>query len=284
MTDDAAAASRRSALIIHADDLGETEEITKGILECVDAGRVTSTTLMANMPATDLAIAEAARRGREASFGVHLVLCEGAPLTRAQSLVTGSGQFISKKSMGIRGLLGRLDLDEVEVELRAQIRRIRDGGVQISHFDSHKHLHQLPGVRDVVAKLAHEFAIERIRCTLEKGFWQNGMSPGSWLSRSVRVRLAQRAGQIFRRAKLRHPDRVFDVRQLIAMQSRPARLELLSRPEALTEMFCHPGTYEADLEKPGSCARFTEFEFLLSEEFESLLTDAGVDLTSYWTC
>ena len=46
-------------LIIHADDLGETVEITRGIFECIDAGLVTSTSMLANMPATDFALSEA---------------------------------------------------------------------------------------------------------------------------------------------------------------------------------------------------------------------------------
>lgn len=184
-----------SKLIVHADDLGETAEITRGILECIDAGRVTSTTLMANMPATDLAIEEAARRGRRASFGVHLVLCEGPPLTKPRSLVGDDGEFLPKKKLGLRGLAGRLDPEDLEIELRAQIRRIVDGGVDVSHFDSHKHLHQLPVVRGVVAKLAKEFGVERVRCTLEEGFWPAGTKPGGWASRAVRVHLARQAGR-----------------------------------------------------------------------------------------
>lgn len=273
-----------SPLVIHADDLGETAEITRGILECIDAGRVTSTSLMANMPATDLAIEEAAKRGKNASFGVHLVLCEGPALTKPKSLTDANGEFLPKKTIGLRGLAHRLDAQDVESELRAQIERIADGGVQISHFDSHKHLHQLPVVRDVVGKLAKEFGVERIRCTLERGFWPRGMKPGAWLSRSVRVHLAEQASGRFRARGLRHPVRVFDVRELIADEGRRERqLERMRHPQDISEMVCHPGTYQADIEKPGSCKRFAEFEFLLGEGFGTLVTDADVELVTYWT-
>ena len=273
-----------SRMVIHADDLGETEEITLGILECIDGGRVTSASLMANMPATEMAIREAAKRGRDASFGVHLVLCEGRPLTDSPSLTAPDGEFHPKKSLGLRGLVGHLNLEDVERELRAQIQKIHGGGVQISHFDSHKHLHQLPGVRSVVAKLAREFGVERIRCTLEEGFWPKHVGPGAWLSRSVRVYLASKAGEEFRRAGLRHPGRVFDVRELIAMDKTDKQLDLLRRPKVLTEMFCHPGTYKANLEKPGSCERFAEFRFLMSDEFGELTDLAHVRLTTFWEC
>ena len=45
-------------MIIHADDFGETVEITEGICQGITAGVVTSTSIMANMPGT----AEALRR------------------------------------------------------------------------------------------------------------------------------------------------------------------------------------------------------------------------------
>ncbi|HUN71025.1 MAG TPA: ChbG/HpnK family deacetylase, partial [Steroidobacteraceae bacterium] len=73
-------------VIVHADDFGETADITEGICLAIEAGVVTSTSVMANMPGT----AEALRRGpalaQQASFGVHLNLCEGRPLTGGATL------------------------------------------------------------------------------------------------------------------------------------------------------------------------------------------------------
>ena len=65
--------------------------------------------------------------------------------------------------------------------------------------------------------------------------------------------------------------------------TREQRIELLKRPGAISEMVCHPGTYKADLEKPGSCDRFVEFTFLRSDEFGNLLNEANVELTTFWT-
>lgn len=274
-----------SAVIVNSDDFGETVEITRGIVEALDAAVVTSTTILANMPGTDLALAEAARRGRQASFGVHLNLCEGRPLTRAPSLAGDDGRFHPKRATALRAVTGRLDPADVADELEAQIVKVRDGGVQISHLDSHKHLHQLPGVNRVVAELARKFGIERIRCTLEEGGIRvPGRGAGAWASRAVRRHFAARAGRRFREAGLRHPERVFDVRDLMHAPDRPARLALLRRPHALTELICHVGTEQADRDKPGSCARHDELRFLLSDEFRSLVDEAGVELTTYWAC
>src|SRR6267154_2464346 len=68
-------------LIVHADDFGETVDISDAIRLCIEAGIVTSTSIMANMPATPYAITFARTLADRASFGVHLNFCEGRPMT-----------------------------------------------------------------------------------------------------------------------------------------------------------------------------------------------------------
>ena len=273
----------RPVLIVHSDDFGETVEITKGIRDCIEAGVVTSTTILANMPGTPLALAEAVRLTGRASFGVHLNLCEGRPLTTVPSLTDARGRLLPKRVVATRAMLGRLSPRDLEFELRAQIGRVRDAGVAISHLDSHKHLHQLPGVAAIVAGLAVEFGVQRIRCTLERGVWVPGLSPAAAASRAVRTGLARRAARVFTSRGLRFPAQTFDVRQLMASRDEARRVRLLGAA-GLSEMICHPGTALADEEKPGSCARHAELEFLCSPEFPRVVAAAGVRLATYWEC
>src|SRR5678810_446119 len=100
--------SNSQRLIIHADDFGETEQITLGICEGIEAAVITSTSIMANMPATDFALVRAAALADRASFGVHLNLCEGQPLTRAPSLTDSHGSFCSKRQLFLRSVSGQL--------------------------------------------------------------------------------------------------------------------------------------------------------------------------------
>jgi predicted glycoside hydrolase/deacetylase ChbG (UPF0249 family) len=278
------ASPSESRLVVNADDFGETEPITAGIATCIEKGSVTSTTILATMPATKRALAWAAPRSRDrnVSFGVHLDLCEGRALTSARSLVDVTGHFHRKRLQGLRALARRLDPADVEQELRAQIAFVRDAGVEISHLDSHKHLHQLPGVAAVVAHLAVEFDLERVRCTLEEGFWRPGIGVIGGLSRLARRRLARGFEAEARRAGLRHPARSLDVSQLMKLPTEAARSALLRRPGAVTEMFCHPGDERADREKPGSACRYDELRFLTSDDFPQLCRAAGVRLVSFW--
>lgn len=272
-----------SLLIVNADDFGETEAVTAGIAACMEKGAVTSTTIMANMPATETALMWAASRSRDhrLSFGVHLNLCEGRPLSSAPSLTGKDGHFHRKRALTLRAFAGRLDPEDVARELRAQISRVRDAGVEISHLDSHKHLHQLPGVGPVVARLAAEFKIARVRCTLEDDLWRPGLGLMANLSRLTRRRLARVFARDAGIRGLRRPERVFDLSQLMALDGK-ARMALLRRPARVTEMFCHPGDKRSDVEKPSSARRHDEFLFLTSEAFPRLCSSAGVRLVSFW--
>jgi predicted glycoside hydrolase/deacetylase ChbG (UPF0249 family) len=162
----------------------------------------------------------------------------------------------------MRAVSGRLVAAEVEAEVSAQIARIRDAGVRVSHVDGHKHLHQLPVVAGAV--VAGTAAIwHRARAPDQAA---QSCGPGA-AGRAVRELLALRAAGQFRRAGLRFPRRVADLQAIMSMASAAAVGSALQDANGIVELFCHPGTAQADIEKPGSCARHDELQFLLSARF-----------------
>jgi hypothetical protein len=50
----------------------------------------------------------------------------------------------------------------------------------------------------------------------------------------------------------------------------------------VVEIFCHPGTALADAEKPGSCQRHEELQYLLSPRFKEILKSSGARPITYW--
>ena len=69
------------AVIINADDFGQTESCTRAIYEAFQKGLITDTTMVANGEAMELAFAMAPEmRGH---IGAHLNLTEGPALTPA---------------------------------------------------------------------------------------------------------------------------------------------------------------------------------------------------------
>ena len=69
-------------LIINADDFGWSRSITDGILRAHEDGIVTSTSLLANQPASVYAISMIPGVPR-LGIGIHLNLCSGAPVSPA---------------------------------------------------------------------------------------------------------------------------------------------------------------------------------------------------------
>jgi len=272
-----AASTGFSRLIVHADDFGESVEITRGICAAIERGTVTSTTIMANMPGTADALQRVAGLSDRASFGVHLNLCEGRALTTGRTLVGPHGDFHSKRALFLRAISGMLSEDEVEAELRAQIAVVHDAGVRISHVDGHKHLHQLPVVCAAVARVLPYFGIERVRLT-RLGSIARIRAPATLM----RELLAVPAATAFRGARLRSPTRVVDVQAIMDLDAQANSTALLCEPGGVVELFCHPGTALADIEKPGSCQRNAELRFLLSAPYRSLIDALGLRLITYW--
>jgi predicted glycoside hydrolase/deacetylase ChbG (UPF0249 family) len=264
-----------SRMVVHADDFGETAEITRGICEAIEGGAVTSTTIMANMEGTADALPRVAALADRASFGVHLNLCEGTPLTSGRTIVDAQGQFHRKRALFLRAVTGRLSLAEVEAEVSAQISLVHDAGVRISHVDGHKHLHQLPIVSEAVARVLPRFGIERVRLT-RLGHFSQLRAPAV----IVRELLSVSAGAAFRRARLRSPRRVVDLQAVMALGADAGAM--LLEPKGPIEMFCHPGTASADVQKPSSCARHSELQFLLSARFRTLIAAHNLRLITYW--
>jgi predicted glycoside hydrolase/deacetylase ChbG (UPF0249 family) len=262
-------------LIVHADDFGETPEITRGICAGIEAGVVTSSSIMVNMPGSEDGLQRAAGLEDRASFGVHLNFCEGRPLTAASSLVDAEGRFHAKRALFARAVTGRLALPELEAEITAQIARVRDAGLRISHVDGHKHLHQLPIVSTAVANVLPRFAIRRVRIT-RLGTLLRARAPSTW----VREILAMKASSKFHSCGLRSPVRIVDLRPFVS-DPRVAS-ESCVDPRGPVEMCCHPGTAAADTQKPGSHVRSAELDYLLSPRFRELLNVNGARLVSYW--
>src|SRR5579875_2460322 len=129
-------------LIINADDFGLTRGINTAIAELYDAGALRSTTLMANGPAFDHAVELAlARPGL--GVGCHIVLTDGIALSDPRSipsLVEGGTKSLRPKLLNFLSavLSNQIDPGDIEREAMAQIRRLQDAGLTVTHIDTHK--------------------------------------------------------------------------------------------------------------------------------------------------
>lgn len=199
MPDGSKSASRQ--VLITADDFGWTESQNRAVQRGAEAGTLHRASLLCNGGAFAEAVGIAQQHPR-LGVGVHLTLCEGAPLTaeaRQSDLCSSVEPGVFHEGLGPLVQLylrQRLPLATVEREWRAQIERARAAGLSLSHLDGHKHVHLLPPLFDLTLRLAQDYGIGYVRVPHEAVSLRALRRVGSWavlsgLSHHARGRLGQ---------------------------------------------------------------------------------------------
>ena len=158
-------------LIVHADDFGLSESVNKGIILAHEEGIVTSASVMPTAAASSAAL-DLSKTHPSLDIGIHLTLVGEWPALPAKavpSLVRSNGKFHEHATdLAKLYLRARINLSEVRGELDAQIERVLTAGIQVSHLDSHQHVHLLPGILKVVVELANRHGIPAVRLPRER--------------------------------------------------------------------------------------------------------------------
>ena len=154
-----------SKYIINADDFGLSSNVNEAILESFNLGLISSTTVLANMPGFDDAVALSKHVVFQNRIGVHLNLFEGTPLTnemRSCRVFSNENGDFHQEALNFLGPY-RMDKKIVFDELKAQISKVIDSGIKPTHLDSHAHRHTNIFVAHEVVRLSKYFNIPKIR-------------------------------------------------------------------------------------------------------------------------
>lgn len=152
-------------IIINADDFGLSRSVNKGIIRTFKEGVLTSTSLLPNMPGFDDAI-DLINLNPRLSVGIHLNIFRGKPILPAIRLksLTKKGLFLGNPYTLIHSIYTKnLDLNELELECRAQIEKLLKKNIQITHLDSEKNLHLIKPIFDTIIKISQDYGIYKIR-------------------------------------------------------------------------------------------------------------------------
>jgi len=256
-------------LVINADDFGLSEGVNRGILEAHRAGSVTSTSLLVNLPAFEDAVLGAGR-ATQLGVGLHFNLTAGSPVAPAAGVPSlcdpATGHFHPLRRLVARALTGRIAAAEVEVECAAQIDRFRAAGLPLTHLDSHRHVHLLPGVWEPVGEVARRKGIPVVRVPFDR-LRRVALTPGA-LAEQVLLRCSYRlAGGNGMPRPVDH----FRGSALFAQRGfRHRLLALLDQLDpGVTELMVHPGYTDTEL---------AEWDTYLAERERELagLCDAAV--------
>jgi len=284
-------------LIVNADDLGWTEGVNRGIAEAHRSGIVTSASLLANGAAFASAV-ELARATPGLGVGVHLNLSDGKPVSpveKVSSIITDEGVFAGgAEALLLRVARRNLRLQEVEREWESQIQKISDAGIRPTHLDGHKHIHMLPGLFEITVRLAKRHGIGAVRVSHEASTLRSALSSGEThnsatvMKQGVQARvlklLARDARALAERAGISTADYFCGIAQTGELTIDGMKHMLLSLPEGTTEVMCHPGYMDEELEKSATRlqdSRPAEVEILTHAEVRNLVASQGIRLIDY---
>jgi chitin disaccharide deacetylase len=281
-------------VILNADDFGLTPGVNEGIIRAHRDGILTSTTLMATAPAFDAAV-DLAKENPRLGVGCHLVLCGGIAVTsphKIPSLVDSIGRLPeSLASFVVRVTSGRIRTADIEMELRAQIEKIRNAGLEPTHVDTHKHTHVHPRVMGIVARVATDLGIKKIRNPVEDLSDSFRTTSGEGIARfkdiaaAAAVRSVESQFQsIARRYGLRSPDHFLGLAATGRLDAVNLHSIIDALPDGSTEIMLHPGIWDSDLEGAGSRLqrhRETEMKALMASDVIYAAKVDGVRLISY---
>jgi predicted glycoside hydrolase/deacetylase ChbG (UPF0249 family) len=284
-------------LIINADDFGLTRGINLAVSECAEAGAVLSATLMPNGEAFDHAV-KTAKRLKGFGTGIHFVLTGLKPLLSADKLhgLVGPDGFLpSSPARLLKMLAGRKTLrDEIRKELFAQAEKVFDSGIGVTHFDSHKHVHIIPAVLDVIIEIAERFSVKAMRNPFEAwDAWRffHDVEKGD-RTEFVRQYAVARASTFarpyfrsrIRKAGIQTPAVLYGISPTGLINEKIIRRICSMLRYPISEFMIHPGIADADLE---CCktrllgSREREKDLLISTRAKKLFEKHGIMLTHF---
>ncbi len=159
---------------LHADDIGMSTAVTNNILDAIDNGSVTSTSLVVNGHDADRACRELLKRPN-VRVSLHLNLTEGLYLSdssrKGHKIAYGWGELL------VCGLTGR-DNSLIRGEIEAQIATYRaqylDAMDSTAPFrlDGHLHVHCIPFIFAKIMEVAGDYRIDSMRFPSEPFFFR----------------------------------------------------------------------------------------------------------------
>jgi predicted glycoside hydrolase/deacetylase ChbG (UPF0249 family) len=266
-------------LIVSGDDLGLHEAINRGVLEAHEEGIVTSASIVPCGRAFEHACRLVERR-RKLGLGIHLTLVEERPILGPDVLRTLAprGRFPKSYRQLFFGLVkGRIDPDEIERELDAQVQRVLKAGLTVSHLDSHQHAHFFPQIRKTLFRLAEHYEIRGLRAA------------GRVVPRRTKFSLflAPLARGVQRAARSRGiatPDTLWLLSPSGRISTRDLIAGIPALPEGVTELVVHPGVDQKALEGSYPTWGFKwqqELAAIKATDVRDMLTRHKIQLTRY---
>lgn len=274
-------------LIVNADDFGLEDSASCAIIDAHQAGSVTSTSFMANMPGA-AAAASLAAANPALGVGLHFTLTAGKPVSSSghvATLLDRNGEFVSRNKLVLRALRGSLAPNVVGTELAEQYRLACDLGINPTHVDSHQHIHSIPVIFDEIATFCRRHSLPLRMpwvppAERAQGGWRRKLRRGL-LRRFMERNRREWAGQLCWNDAITS---IFDISVMPQQLDAKAYRQLLQSVEGqVVELMVHPVREAAAVSELVSIGEIGEREwrFLCEGTLPSIAAESGFQMATW---
>ena len=239
-----------SYLVVNADDYAYFPGVSRGIIEAHKEGIVTATGVLANGSSFSADVGQL-RSISSLDTGVHLNLTVGRPMSAKMRshYDASSARFASKGVFAKQYILGKITIDDIRTEWRAQIEMCLGQNLKLWFLNSHEHVHLFPSLFNLTQELAKEYEVPYVRL------------PAASLFESMHPVGIARAGIVKALGAINNSRSLVPALNFIGFgqsgrlsEAYLTRLICGLRSERIYELMCHPG-YGQKVD--------SEFEYLL---------------------
>ena len=267
-------------LIVTADDFGYSKYTNNAIIECFRKGFVTSTSLTVNNKHFNGSI-KILKQNKNLDVGIHINLTEFKPLTKSKALIDRNGAFIDK-SRWFDGYYKKIDKNEIENEINAQILKAISSRLNITHINGHNHIHIFPNIIDVVVTLAKKYKIKYVRLPNEKIVNETQKQSSELQKRNIMAKFSKSAKDKILKNGLKTTDAYYGILDMNDLDFDRLSMALASIKDGTSELMVHP----AYVDKNGDIfhrlkQREKEIKLLTNNKIKQLIKKRGIKLINF---
>ena len=280
----------RKNLIITSDDFGLSTGVNRAVEQAWKEGILTNASIMPGAAAFDDALA-IARRNPGLQIGLHLTLVQGTavlPPGQIPGLVNEAGEFSDNPiAVGMRYFFDKGLYKQLKQEIEAQIQRVADSGIPLSHIDGHLNIHLHPTVFAFLTELMPQYGIKSFRLSGERlGHnlrFDRHRSMGKTVERIIFGALARHARPHLKGLGIRYAAEVKGVLNSGRMTEEYILQILDGLNEGLTELYFHPGILpDAEITRRMPDYRHEgELAAIISPRIKNRLAELNIALENY---
>jgi len=255
------------SIILCADDYGQSDDISQGIIQLLQHQRLSATSCMTNMPNWTNHGALLKQQSGPFATGLHFNLTEGTALSKSEKLGATKG-FPSLARLLWMCFTKQLTKTIIERELIAQLEKFKKVmGKWPDFIDGHQHVHHFPVVREALLSVyqqyfpANHLYIRHVKTNL----WHGDFKVKRLL---LNYTGAKALHKHLKRQAIPSNSSFSGVYDFSANSNYRALFQNFCRDSRDGGLImCHPGLKSADYSDPIYKTRFLEFQYFMSEEF-----------------